>query len=173
MLTKLMRLYRHRWQNEPSAAKTLSHEVLLRLTQSVQFSETRHSGEIRIYAEGALPLSYLWRNASMALITRQRALALFGKLRVWDTENNNGVLIYLLVAERAIEIVADRGLNDKVSPEAWMAMITTMREAFRRLDFELGMTLAIKEVSDLLTVYFPLSAGASSPNELPDEPVVR
>jgi uncharacterized membrane protein len=173
MLTQLKRLYKHRWQHEPSAAKTLSPEDLLRLTQCVQTSEQEHSGEIRLYAEGALPLSYLWRDASMSQIIRQRALAIFGKLRVWDTASNNGVLIYLLVAEHAIEIVADRGLNDKVSPATWNALLATMREAFKRSDFESGLTLAVTEVSRLLSQHFPLAVGESNPNELPNEPVVR
>jgi uncharacterized membrane protein len=173
MLTKFKRLYKHHWQHEPSAAKTLSPEVLLRLTQSVQSSEQQHSGEIRLYVEGALPLSYLLRDASMSQITRQRALAMFGKLRVWDTANNNGVLIYLLVAERAIEIVADRGLNDKVSTETWHALVATMRNAFKRGDFESGLSLAVKEVSNLLIRLFPLIESEFNSNELPDEPVVR
>ena len=85
-----------------------------RLARRVAASEQRHSGEVRIYVEAGLPLSYLWRDAT----PRERAVAMFGKLRVWDTEQNNGVLIYLLLAEHAIEIVADRGPEPARRPGA-------------------------------------------------------
>lgn len=173
MLTQLKRLFKHRWQNDPSANRVLPTQLLSQLTHSVQASEQLHSGEIRIYAEGALPLSYLWRKAPMPSIIRQRAIAMFGKLQVWDTAQNNGVLIYLLVAERAIEIVADRGLNDKVSQKTWDALVISMREAFKRGEFEFGLNLAVKKVTDLLSTHFPLAAGASNPNELPNQPIVQ
>ena len=83
--------------------------------QRVAASEARHSGQIRICVEAGLPFSYLWRHVRRGVplrqVIRQRAVTMFGKLRVWDTERNNGVLIYLLLAEHAIELVADRGLN--------------------------------------------------------------
>lgn len=172
MLTKLKRLFKHRWLNEPSAARSIPPELLTQLAQSLQASERLHSGEIRIYVEGALPLSYLWRSSAMPTITHQRALAMFSKLRVWDTAQNNGVLIYLLLAERAIEIVADRGLNDKVSAQTWQTLVAGMRGAFQRGEFDVGLGLAIKQVSSLLSSHFPLAAGEANPNELPDEPVL-
>ena len=88
-------------------ARTRPPTAVERLRERVAASERRHSGEIRICVEAGLPLSYLWRGLS----ARDRAITMFGKLRVWDTEHNNGVLIYLLLAEHAIEIVADRGLE--------------------------------------------------------------
>ena len=131
-------------------------------------SERRHSGEIRICVEAGLPWSYLWRGAS----ARERAVTLFGKLRVWDTEHNNGVLIYLLLAEHAIEIVADRGIDARVSDEEWAAMARRMGQAFREGRFEDGLTQALSEVSALLVEHFPLAPGAADGNELPDAPVV-
>jgi uncharacterized membrane protein len=100
-------------------------------------------------------------------------LSIFGKLRVWDTAQNNGVLIYLLLAERAIEIVADRGLNDCVSPQMWQSMVARMQAAFQAQQFEDGLTQAIDEVSTLLTTHFPAKSGQIKPNELPDEPVLK
>jgi uncharacterized membrane protein len=97
---------------------------------------------------------------------------LFGKLRVWDTEHNNGVLIYLLLAERAIEIVADRGIDSRVSAEEWAAMAQRMGAAFRESRFEDGLTQALEEVSALLVAHFPLADGEPDRNELPDAPVV-
>jgi hypothetical protein len=110
-------------------------DLLDRLEHRVGASE-RHSGEIRICVEAGLPMSYLWRDAR----PRERAITLFGKLRVWDTEDNNGVLIYLLLAEHAIEIVADRGIDARVSDDQWAAMAQRMGAAFRERRFEDGLT---------------------------------
>ena len=94
---------------------------------------------------------------------------MFGKLRVWDTEHNNGVLIYLLLAEHAIEIVADRGIDAHVSADEWAAMAQRMGAAFREGRFEDGLTQALEEVSALLVEHFPLAEGEADRNELPDE----
>jgi len=173
MWAKLKRLFKHRWLGDGAAQRSLSPAALAKLTQDVQASETQHSGEIRIFVEGGLPLSYLWRDEPLSQIIRRRAVTQFGKLRVWDTAQNNGVLIYLLLAEHAIEIVADRGLNDKVAPGAWQALLDTMRGKFGRGEFDTGLRQAVAVVSDLLVTHFPLAADADNPNELPDAPTVR
>jgi uncharacterized membrane protein len=134
----------------------------------VKESETRHTGEIRVYVEAGLPLSYLWRGLS----PRQRALTLFGKLRVWDTEHNNGVLIYLLLAEHRIEIVADRGLNRHVESSHWSSVLHGMRAAFQAGHFEEGLHAAIDAVSERLAERFPLQPGQVRSNELPDFPIL-
>jgi uncharacterized membrane protein len=97
---------------------------------------------------------------------------LFGKLRVWDTERNNGVLIYLQLAERAIEIIADRGLARHVAPLQWQALTQRMGATFRDGQFEHGLMQAVDEVTALLVAHFPSSADARQKNELPDEPFV-
>ena len=111
----LPRLLKHRLLDEGDARRMLGKDALARIEARVAASEKRHSGEIRVVVEAGLPLSYLRRAAT----PRDRAVALFGKLGVWDTERNNGVLIYLLLAEHAIEIVADRGLNRVVPAGEW------------------------------------------------------
>ena len=102
----------------------------------------------------------------------ERALTLFGKLRVWDTAHNNGVLIYLLLAEHRIEIVADRGLDRHVGAARWQAIVDGMGEAFRERRFEEGLAAAVDAVDALLRQHFPLAPGAANPNELPDKPLV-
>jgi uncharacterized membrane protein len=97
---------------------------------------------------------------------------MFGKLRVWDTEHNNGVLVYLLLAEHAIEIVADRGLRTRVAAADWQRIAQRMAAAFREGRFEDGLAQAIDEVTALLVQHFPLAPGEANPNELPDEPVL-
>jgi uncharacterized membrane protein len=116
-----------------------------------------------------LPLSYLWRNAS----ARERAVTVFGKLRVWDTEHNNGVLIYLLLAERAIEIVADRGLTRHVPQAQWDTLLATMRGAFAAGRFEEGLAQAVDAVDALLAQHFALAPGQRNPNELPNRADLR
>lgn len=167
----LQRLLRHRWA-DGGLHQALPPELLQRLGRRITASEHLHSGQIRICVEGGLPLSYIWRGAG----ARERAVTQFGKLRVWDTECNNGVLIYLLLAEHAIEIVADRGLKQHVPAAAWHTMVHGMTKAFREERYEEGLTQALEEVSALLVKYFPRNSDSSSPgnqgNELPDDPVV-
>jgi len=163
------RLFKHRWLDERDAGRAIGAQALARLQARVQASERRHSGEIRISVEAGLPLSYLWRN----LTARHRAVTLFGKLRVWDTENNNGVLIYLLLAEHAIEIVADRGLAQHVSAAQWQTLIAGMRDAFRAGRFEEGLAQAVDIVDAQLVQHFPLAAGEANPNELVDHVDLR
>ena len=168
MLQRLLRILRHRWLDEADTRRAIPPELVERLMHRVAASERRHTGEIRIYVEAGLPLSYLWRGAS----ARERAIAMFGKLRVWDTEHNNGVLIYLLLAEHAIEVVADRGLARRVDPGTWQAIVQHMGAAFRAGRFEDGLTQALEEVSALLVEHFPAAEGQVRPNELPDEPML-
>ncbi len=171
MWERIIRVVRHRWVGE--ASHVVGPDMLKRLTEQVTKSERLHSGEVRICIEGALPNSYLVRTGSMRSITRQRALSQFGKLRVWDTENNNGVLIYVLLAERAIELVADRGLNRLVAPNDWQAMVQSLGRAIHNGHLEAGLNQAIDAVSAVLVQHFPYQAGSIRPNELPDQPNVR
>lgn len=172
MFKRVRRLIKHRWAHASGTQGALSSTVLMQLEQRVARSELRHSGEIRIFVEAGLPNSYLWSDVPTARISRQRALAMFGKLRVWDTANNNGVLIYLLLAEHAIELVADRGLNDLVPTEIWQAVVARMRGAFQKGDFQQGLVHAVDEVTALLAQHFPLVPGQANPNELPNAPTV-
>ena len=165
----LTRLFRHRLLDEGDAARALGPDALAQIERRIAASEARHSGEIRVCVEAGLPFSYLRRHAS----ARERAVALFGKLRVWDTAANNGVLIYLLLAERAIEIVADRGLLPHVDAATWERIMATMQAAFQEGRFAAGIEQAIDAVDALLVLHFPLAEGAVNPNELPDAPVLR
>jgi uncharacterized membrane protein len=163
------RILKHRWHDETDLKRALSDEALARLQAAVAASEQHHSGEIRLSVEAGLPLSYLRRNLS----ARDRAVMLFGKLRVWDTEHNNGVLIYLLLAERAIEIVADRGVARLVPQAHWDAVLGGMREACRAGRFEDGLAQAIAAVDAMLAQHFALAEGEVNPNELPDAADLR
>ena len=168
-MAKLTRILKHRWLDEADRRRALDNAALQRLAARMAASELQHSGEIRISVEAGLPMSYLVRG----LRARDRAIMLFSKLRVWDTEHNNGVLIYLLLAEHAIEIVADRGLTRHVPQAKWDALVAGMREAFAQRQFEAGLNAAIAAVDGLLLLHFALAPGEVNPNELPDEVDLR
>lgn len=163
---RFWRILRHRWLDDSDVRRALDRQAMDRIQARIAASERRHSGEIRVCVEAGLPLSYLWRGAS----ARERAVTMFGKLRVWDTEANNGVLIYLLLAEHTIEIVADRGIARHVDAAAWAAIVDGMRADFRAGHFEPGLMRAVEAVEAMLVLHFPLAPGQANPNELPDRP---
>src|SRR5450631_3909454 len=167
MTLRFLRLLKHRRFDEGDTKRALGEGALQRIETRVAASEARHSGQIRVCVEAGLPLSYLRRDAS----ARERAVAMFGKLRVWDTEHNNGVLIYLLLAERCIEIVADRGLNRHVEVVQWGAIAADMGVGFQGGEIEVALNRAIDAVDALLVRHFALAQGEVNPNELPDAPV--
>ncbi len=168
-MANLARIFKHRLWDETDTRRALDEPTIERLTQRVMSSERKHSGEIRVCVEASLPLSYLWQD----LTARDRAITMFGKLRVWDTAANNGVLVYLLLAEHAIEIVADRGVCRVVAESEWKRIVDAMRDHFRAGRYEAGLQGAIDAVDVLLTQHFALSGEAPNPNELPDRPWLR
>lgn len=164
------RLLRHRWA-EARLRTVVPTSLVEQLTRQVAESEQRHTGQVRICIEAGLPAAYIGRNAT----AHERAVALFGKLRVWDTEHNNGVLIYLLLADRAIEIIADRGLARHVPASAWQTVVADMREALRAGHYDNALTHAVHAASALLVQHFPAESagdGVQRTNELPDTPVL-
>ena len=174
-MNKLLTILKHRWLDSGDTRRMIPDDMAQRLAQRVAASEARHSGEIRLCVEAALPLSYLWRlgrERDMRSLSRERAVSWFGRLGVWDTEQNNGVLVYLLLAEHTIEFVADRALNSRIDHSQWQGMVDRLATQLRQDRFEDGLTQALEEVSALLVEHFPIEAGSVSPNELPDA-VVR
>lgn len=166
LLVACKKLFIHRW-HESRVRRALPDDALNRLSELVAASEKRHTGRIQICAEGALPWSYLLRNAS----SRDRALVLFSKLRIWDTEDNNGVLIYLLIPEQAIEIVADRGISGRVPPSVWEADVWATAALLRIGRYEAGLALAVDAVSENLIKHYPKWTAATS-NEPEDHPSI-
>ncbi len=141
-------------------------DSLQRIESAIQASEHKHSGEIRFAVESALDLRALLRNEP----ARERAIEAFSELRIWDTEQNNGVLIYLLLADRRVEIVADRGLNPHVDEPQWREICKAMEEKFARGAFEQGVLLGIAEIEKRMIPLFP--PRPDDRNELPDRPVI-
>lgn len=143
-----------------------SASAMQRIEAAIRQSEARHSGQVCFVVEAGLDPYSLLKGVS----PRERALALFSSLRIWDTEANNGVLIYLLLADHDVEIVADRGISRHVAPEVWTAICHEMEQQFRQQAFEHGILLGVEQASLLLQQHFP--AGPSEANELPDRPHV-
>jgi uncharacterized membrane protein len=155
-------LLAHHWQ----ARRRFPRRVLAAIEQAIREGEATHSGQIRFVVEGALDGAPLFRNQP----ARERALDIFSHLRIWDTVHNNGVLIYLLLADRDVEIVADRGIDAKVGAAGWEKICADMETDFKAADFEGGVIRGIQAVSRQLAKYFP--PHGKGPNELPDTPVV-
>lgn len=165
------RILRHRWRDSGDSRRAVPDAMAARLEQKILESEQRHTGEIRICIEAALPTSYLRRvNAEtpLAQVIHQRALAWFGRLRIWDTEANNGLLIYLQLTEHRIEIVADRGLAKQVEATCWRTMVDDLSHALREGEIEAGLERALEVATALLVAHFPLEKGGLDRNELPD-----
>lgn len=167
-MNTLNRWTRHLWLDATDSRRCLTRAGLQRLEAAVARSEARHLGELRLCVEGGLSLSDLWRG----LDARERAVQLFSHLRVWDTAHNNGVLIYLLLADRRIEILADRGLHLRTAPDFWTTLANRLSDTLRQGDVEAGLTLAIEEVGLLLHQHYPSDGRVHNPNELPNAVVL-
>lgn len=144
---------------------------LQKIEAAIKQSEQLHHGEIRFAVESSLPIRALWNDEAM----HERSLEVFSLLRAWDTEQNTGVLIYVLLADREVEIVADRGINQHVSNDQWQAICDVMETAFKQGDFVGGVLNGIELISALLQRYFPIDQNGvcqTNPNELDDKPVV-
>lgn len=158
------RWWRHLSVDARAARALLDDAACRRLQDRVAASEAAHDGEIRVAVEGALPPSYLWRGAT----ARERAVTLFGKLRVWDTERNNGVLVYLNLADRAIEVVADRALHRACAPQEWQTLLGLVRDGMRRGEAEAALAAAIDRLDTVMRLHFPRTDATRHVNELPD-----
>ena len=160
------RLFRHLTMTSSRVRRAFSASTLKAIEQSIRASETHHAGELRFIVEGALDGAPLLRGQT----ARERAIELFARLHVWDTEHNSGVLIYVLLADRKVEIVADRGIHARAGASAWGLICRGMETRFAAGDFEAGAALGIEAVTRLLTCHFPQQL--DDRNELPDTPVV-
>ena len=162
----LERIARHLLATRRQVNIAFPPATLAAIERAIQAGERTHSGQVRFAVEGALDGTPLFRGQS----SRRRALDLFAQLHVWDTEHNNGVLIYLLLADRAVEVIADRGIQSRVGPQVWESICRTMEAAFRRGDFEGGVIGGVEAVTSRLVEHFP--ASGDHPNELPNRPVI-
>ncbi|MCX7175148.1 MAG: TPM domain-containing protein [Proteobacteria bacterium] len=171
---KLTRMFRHLLAPHWLARRAFTAVTMRAIEAAVATAEQRHVGELRFVVEAGLPINDLWHDIS----ARERAVDVFSRLRVWDTQHNNGVLIYVQLIDRRVEIVADRGINAKVDQSSWDVICRAMEHAFRAGAYSRGSLEAVESVGKLLAMNFPalpgsdgLSASAHV-NELPDRPVL-
>lgn len=162
----LGRLLRHTLTPGWLARRAFSHADLDAIEAAIGASETTHCGELRFVAEGPLELAALLRDPS----PRQRAIEHFGRLGVWDTAENSGILIYVQLIDRRVEIVADRGIAARVPQAEWESICRGMEAAFAAGEWRQGALAAITATSRLLAEHFP--AAAQNPNELADRPIL-
>ena len=162
----IRRIGKHLLQHNWRARRTFPPEVLATIERAIKAGEETHSGQVRFVVEGALDGLPLFRDQP----ARERALDIFSHLRIWDTAHNNGVLIYLLLADRDVEIIADRGIDAKVGRAGWDEICKAMETDFKAGNFSGGVIRGIEAVSKQLAAHFP-KTGAGR-NELPDAPVV-
>jgi uncharacterized membrane protein len=160
------RVLRHLFATRWGTRRRFTRAVLARIEAAIAGVESRHAGEIRFAIETAFELPELWYGTT----PRQRALQVFGQLGVWDTAGNNGVLIYVLMADHDVEIVADRALAARVDPAEWEAVRRVMEGHFAAGRFAEGAESGIAGVAALLAQHFPGEGGDR--NELPDRPVL-
>lgn len=162
----LKRIFRHLSYPQWRTRQAFPLVTLRAIEAKVAASETKHCGELRFVVEGGLDLPLLWRGVD----AHTRAIDLFAQLRVWDTEENSGVLIYVQLADRCVEIVADRGIHARVGNAGWQAICRDMEQAFAAGQFEAGALTGIAAIGRLLVAHFP--AVADNPNELANAPTL-
>jgi uncharacterized membrane protein len=162
----LKRIVKHLLTTHGQLRRAFPRSTLKEIEGAIKAAEAAHVGEIRFAVEAALDGLQLFNGQS----PRERAIEIFAQQRVWDTEHNNGLLIYLLLADRAVEIVADRGLHSKVGAREWERICRQMETAFKQENYEGGVVGGIQAVTQHLVKHFPASAAGR--NELPDKPIV-
>ena len=162
----IIRFVKHMFSHPWQVNRHFSAHALHNIEQAIQASEKTHAGEIRFIVEiGLHPLEILYKKTP-----KRRALELFGSLNIWDTEHNNGVLIYLLLVDKDVEIVADRGISKHVGHAGWEKICQDMESLFRRGEFEAGVLQGVAEISAELEKHYPI-AGANK-NEISNKPLI-
>lgn len=162
----MARLLTHLLHTPLSTRRAFPAPVQEAIRQTIADGEQGHRGEVRFVVEGDWPLGDVIAGKSV----RERALEVFGMTRVWDTEANTGVLIYVLLCEHKVEILADRGLNTVAGAETWAEVCQALTAAFREGRYEAGAVQAVRSVTELLRQHFP--SDGHNPNELPDTPII-
>ena len=167
MVSRIARIGRHVVATRRALHRAFPRPVLDRIEQAVHAGEALHAGEVRFAVEPELG----WPALLAGETARERALEVFSMLRVWDTEHNNGVLIYVMFADREVEIVADRGFNGLVPEGEWRAICEAMRARFARGEYEAGALDGIAAASALMARHYP-AGSLPRRDELPDQPVM-
>jgi uncharacterized membrane protein len=165
-MSSLRRFMRHVSMTPWKARSAFPDKVMDAIQHEIAELEKRHHGEVRFVVERELTTAQLWAG----LTSRQRAIEVFSMLQVWNTEENTGILIYVLLADHKVEVVADRGIQKRVAAGEWVAIVDEMDKQFRAGQFEAGALAGVRAASELLARHFPGSA--DDQNQLPDRPLL-
>jgi len=174
-MTFLKRFFRHVWMSPIQVRRAYPKATLAAIEAAIKASEENHRGQLRFVVEAELTTAQLWAGTN----ARQRAVDVFSAMRVWDTAENNGVLIYVLLADRKVEIVADRGIEQLVGQQRWRAICKELEHHYRKGDFVAGSVTSIEKICAELTHYFPAKEDDDANelkrarrNEQPDKPII-
>jgi uncharacterized membrane protein len=165
-ISRTRRMWRHLVTDRSDVQRAFPPQELVRVENAIAEGELRHAGQVCFALEAALPVARVWQGTT----PRERALEVFGLLRVWDTERNDGVLVYVLLADRDVEIVADRGIHARVGPAAWEAICVGMEAALREGRYAEGIAQGVAAIADLLALHSPREGAVR--NELSDKPII-
>ena len=165
-MVKLSRWFKHAFMPPWCWRLSFSVETINAIEKAVKHSESQHSGELRFAIENSLAPGWVWHG----MTARHRATDVFSNLRIWDTEENSGVLIYIQLADHEVHILADRGINKCVAQSEWDRIAQLMRHEFQQSRFREGSLQGIQEITQLLAKHFP--ANSENINELPNRPVI-
>jgi len=160
------RFWRHAFTDDKHVTRAFPADAMQRIERAIEVGEATHRGQVGVAIEAALPLPRVLRKVA----PRERALEVFGSMRIWDTEENNGVLLYLLLADHDVEIVADRAIHRRVGEAGWEAICQRMEAAFREQRYVEGVEAGIREISALLAEHFP--GDAADVDEIVNRPAV-
>jgi uncharacterized membrane protein len=163
---RVRRTLRHLLSTRNEAERAFPPATLTAIAEAITAGERGHRGEVRLIVEKAMPLGAAWSGVT----DRQRALALFADYGIWDTEDNCGVLVYVNLADRKVDIVADRGIDRRIDGATWQAVCDTMTRGFAQGDFHGATLAAIARINELLLRHFP--DDGTGRNELPDQPIM-
>jgi uncharacterized membrane protein len=165
-MVKLSRWLKHAFMPPWCWRLSFPADVLNDIEKAVKQSESQHSGELRFAIENSLAPGWVWHR----MAARHRAAQVFSNLRVWDTEENSGVLIYVQLADREVHILADRGISKRVEQAEWDRIAQLIQTQFHDKRFREGSLQGIAEITNLLAAHFP--ANSDNDNELPNRPVI-
>ncbi|MBY4945838.1 TPM domain-containing protein [Cupriavidus respiraculi] len=168
-MPSIARAWRHLCTSPRTAGRHFPEEALARLHEAITAGETRHHGEVRVVIESSMPVSLAWSGTT----PRERARALFAALELWDTADHTGVLLYINLADHAVELLADRGIDARVDKATWRALCDELARGLAAgLSIE-PVLATVGKINDLLAHHFPhVDEHGHNPNELDDRPIV-
>jgi uncharacterized membrane protein len=163
---RLSRLFRHLFTWQSKVDDAFSESCFAKIEQAVAKTEAIHGCEIAFVVEASLSPRQVWHRCT----ARDRALEMFGRFGVWDTELNNGVLLYVLFADRSVELVVDRAISKRIEQSVWDALVKQLTAQFAKQEYGLASVHAVEQIGKVLSAHFTASQTSVDVNEVPNKP---